>query len=726
MRVLLIDPSDRGGLVSYTALVAEGLRRCGARPVVLGSRVLEPAPAEYPVLRKLPVVRWGRAPRRGPGFFAGRAAAWATGALAAELAARRTRPDVIHFQAPLNRRADAALVRSLRRRAPVVWTAHDVLPFERTEDDEQRFARIYGAVDAVIVHNDAAAEGVRKLAGVEAFVVDHPVRELAPVSREAARARVGLPLEERVLAAVGFVRPYKGYALLADVWESLGPKAPLLLVVGEVLAEEERPVLDRLARSGRAILRLDFAPEETLVDSIAAADALLLPYTESSESGLVHLARAVGTPVLASDQPQLAAAVIGTGAGVTLPRSVEAWRQAVVGELPPPPPAPPSLETVGRSHLELYERVGGGRRKGSAPSGRRPIRLLLYTDATERGGAEHSVAALLPELGAHVDVTVLGVDPGLVEWLAALRPGTRTRVVPPVRYKGDLAPIAAHLRAVRTMRPDVFQAVLRHPWACQYGIAAALLTPGVRVVVVEQATIPTRSALQRGLKRLMSARLDAHVAPGERAARTVERLAGLRPSSVRVIPNTVPDAEVARAPHSDGGFVIGALARLSPEKGLDILLRALAELPEARAVVVGEGPERPRLEALAAGLGVGDRVEFAGWTDDARRHLGSIDALVLPSRSEALPLAAIEAMLARLPVVASDVGSVPEAVLDGETGLLVPPERPDALAAAIRVLIADPERRRRMGDRGRARALERFSPAAAALAFEALYDEVVR
>jgi len=65
-------------------------------------------------------------------------------------------------------------------------------------------------------------------------------------------------------------------------------------------------------------------------------------------------------------------------------------------------------------------------------------------------------------------------------------------------------------------------------------------------------------------------------------------------------------------------------------------------------------------------------------------------------------------------------------VLDGETGLLVPPERPDALAAAIRVLIADPERRRRMGDRGRARALERFSPAAAALAFEALYDEVVR
>jgi glycosyltransferase involved in cell wall biosynthesis len=146
-------------------------------------------------------------------------------------------------------------------------------------------------------------------------------------------------------------------------------------------------------------------------------------------------------------------------------------------------------------------------------------------------------------------------------------------------------------------------------------------------------------------------------------------------------------------------------------------------LPGVSVVLVGGGPERMTLEQMAKETGVDDRLIITGWREDARDHLTGLDLFVLPSRFEGFPLAILEAMLACLPVVATDVGSVAEAVIDGETGLLVPPEDPEALAASISELLADPERRRRMGAAGRRRVLEHFSPANAARSFEAIYNE---
>ena len=141
-------------------------------------------------------------------------------------------------------------------------------------------------------------------------------------------------------------------------------------------------------------------------------------------------------------------------------------------------------------------------------------------------------------------------------------------------------------------------------------------------------------------------------------------------------------------------------------------------------MLVGDGPERAHLEELARELGVADRVVFPGWQDEPAAQLRAFDMLVSPSRSEALPLAIVEAMLAGLPVVATDVGSVSEAVVAGETGLLVAPEDAAALAEAIRTLRDDPDARRRLGERGRELAGERFTPEAMAHAFEALYREI--
>lgn len=702
-RVLFVDSSSHGGIASYTRLIAKAVLIAGGDPVVLGSRSLEDADDEVPTARRLPAERWGRPENAGPGFYVRRAEVWVRSAAIVLATVARRRPDVIHFQAPLNRRFDAHLLRWLRRRRSVIWTAHNVLPFESTEADSGRFRAIYRAVDRVIVHTQPAAEQIHALAGVEAIVIEHPAPEgieRVPVAQ--ARMSLGLAVEGRLLCALGFIRSYKGYGLLADVWQRLGERAPRLLVMGELLAEEERPTLKRLARSGRVELRLGYASERELQLAVCAADALLLPYTTASDSGLLHLARAIGVPVIASDAPQLAASVTATASGAVLPRDVEAWVGAVTGDLPAPPLAPSPIADIGAQHLAVYEQAQAQRYPD------KPLRLVFYTDATEHGGAESVLADLVSDLDARIEVTVMGVDAAIVEWVARGRASTKTCIVPPVRDKRDIRRLAAHWRALRALRPDIFQANLRNPWSCQYGILAALLTPGTRVIALEHLPTPPTAPLQRRLKRLASSRLDAHIAVGNRSARELERLIGLRRGALLTIYNGVRAVDVPSGARVTSRPRVGALGRLTRQKGFDVLLAALVDVPEVDALIAGEGPERPHLERLLNELDLGDRVRLPGSVDHPDALLGSIDALVLPSRSEALPLVVLEAMHAGLPVVASDVGSVAEAVIDGVTGLLVPPEDEPALAAAIRRVL-DPAVGRRMGEEGRKVARARFT-----------------
>ena len=354
------------------------------------------------------------------------------------------------------------------------------------------------------------------------------------------------------------------------------------------------------------------------------------------------------------------------------------------------------------------------------------MKIAVYTDSTLFGGAETSLGHLLAELDAGLDLAVLGVDRRVVGELAERRAAARAEVLPAVRTKRDLAPFAAHVRALRRLRPDVLHANLTTPASCQYALLAATLVPHVRTVAVEQLPYPLSGRLQRGLKRFSSRRLAAHVAVGEGAAREVEQLAGLRAGSVRSIPNGVPDAALQPLPRPFERPTIGSLGRLDSQKGYDVLLHALAALPEAALVLVGDGPERRPLEALAADLGVGDRVRFAGWQAEPRRLLTTFDVFALPSRFEGFPLAIVEAMLAELPVVATAVGSVPEAVRADETGLLVPPDDPVTLAAALRRLLDDPPLRLRLGEAGRRLAVERFTATAMARSFERLYEEILR
>jgi glycosyltransferase involved in cell wall biosynthesis len=353
------------------------------------------------------------------------------------------------------------------------------------------------------------------------------------------------------------------------------------------------------------------------------------------------------------------------------------------------------------------------------------VKLVAYSDATSFGGAEQALANLLAHLDPSFEITVLAVDEAVGESVRAAREGAPLELVPNAENKWDAGPIVRHLRIVRKLRPEIFHANLWTTVRGQYGVIAALVARGVRTVVVEQAPLPTDSRLQRFLKRHASRRLSAHVAVGERSARAVEEAVGLPRGSVRTIYNGVPDDPVEPFPRRANGPVIGAVGRLSPEKGYDVAIRALRDVPEATLVLVGDGSERARLERLARELVVSERVELVGWSEEARRYLPGFDAFVLPSRQEGFPLAVVEAMLAGVPVVAADVGSVGEAVLDGETGYLVPADDPAALAERLRRLIADPQLAQKLGRSGRARAQANFTAEAMARSFESLYREIL-
>ena len=354
--VMLVDPSGRGGLVSYTSLVARAVTAAGADVTVLGSRLLDPADYECRLVPRIPNLLFGSDQPTGLRFYAHRASLWLGGAAAVLRTARELRPGVVHFQHAINRRFDDRLLRRIGRRAALVWTAHDVLPHERTVRDAQRFARIYRTVDAVIVHSEPAAAALRELSGVEALVLEHPVDDtITHADVEDARRSLGLPLGERIFGALGFVRAYKGYGLLADAWRALGPAAPRLLVMGEVHSPDDQAIVERLADSSRVEIRTGFASDTDLQLAVTACDALVLPYEAGSDSGLLHLGRALGTPVIASDAPQLAASVRATRSGLVVPRHVEAWVAALQGPLPPPPATPPTAAETGRSHLDAYQ-----------------------------------------------------------------------------------------------------------------------------------------------------------------------------------------------------------------------------------------------------------------------------------------------------------------------------------------------------------------------------------
>ena len=331
------------------------------------------------------------------------------------------------------------------------------------------------------------------------------------------------------------------------------------------------------------------------------------------------------------------------------------------------------------------------------------------------GGSERHLLTLLPALAERgVDVSFLGLD----DPSRAPDPFNEALTVPYERVAAprDIDPLLATRVARAARRADIVHTHLVH--ADVYGALGAR-----RLVATKHNDDPFRAGAFRFVERALAWRASRVIAITHALARFQIESVGLPAEKVEVIHyglDDLPTAWGANPPDSvpPNVRVLLAICRLEPQKGVDVAIRALREVPDAHLVVLGEGPQRPELERMAD-----ERVHLLGRVPDVAAWLRRATALVHPARWEGFGLALLEAMLASLPVVASRVSSIPEVVADGVTGLLVPPDDPAALAAAVNLVLADPGA---YGEAGRARALAEFSVARMADRTLAVYESAAR
>lgn len=263
---------------------------------------------------------------------------------------------------------------------------------------------------------------------------------------------------------------------------------------------------------------------------------------------------------------------------------------------------------------------------------------------------------------------------------------------------------------------DIYTNIFALPWARIAGVPAIV---GARRW---HDAVPSRA---HALANRIASRLASRVLANSAAvARVVEREDGVPAARIHVEPNFLdpsafdPLAPVERARRlEDFGIppdarVIGVVARLSAVKDHGTFLRALAvvrsRVPNVRGLIMGDGPERPRLESLASELGLADAVHFAGEVPHHPNPHSLLDISVLTSTTEGFPNTIIEAMAAGAPVVATRVGGVPDAVIEGETGLLVAPGNVEGVASAVLRILDSPDEAVEMGEAGRRRAFEKY------------------
>lgn len=370
-------------------------------------------------------------------------------------------------------------------------------------------------------------------------------------------------------------------------------------------------------------------------------------------------------------------------------------------------------------------------------------RVIHLSKMTGAAGSEGHLLALLPGLRARgVDARLwMLVEPGnpvqdYVDRAEALGVPVE-RVIIRRHFDPELwRRLAVRLRDAR---PDLVHTHLIH--ADLYGIPAARWA-GVRGVVSSRHNDDRfrRWLPVRALSRWLWRQADAGIAISEAIRRFAIAYEGVSPQKIHTIHYGLDPASVHAPPDARTRLrqelglpadapLVGSVCRLIEQKGLDNALdgfaQVVAEFPAAHYAIAGDGPLRGALEAQAARLGVADRVHFLGWRADAPAIFAALDVLLAPSRWEGFGLVFLEAMALGVPVISTRVSAIPEVIADGETGWLVPPDDPAAIAGALRAALADPGERCRRGEAGRARLESQFTVDAMVERTLAVYRGVV-
>jgi glycosyltransferase involved in cell wall biosynthesis len=371
-----------------------------------------------------------------------------------------------------------------------------------------------------------------------------------------------------------------------------------------------------------------------------------------------------------------------------------------------------------------------------------PIRVVYCIDNMQVGGTELNALRTAERLDRRrFSVSVVCIrdnGPLLARYRDA---GIPVHAFPMTSLLGFRA-LQQAVRLIRLLREEGAEVVHSHDaYTSVYGTMCARLA-GVPGVIASRRSWYSPHLQGRILRANRLAYRFAHRVVGNSpsVSRLVESEGGVSASRIVTIPNfldpesfdPIPPAERRRMLDElgvpEGAFVVGIVARLSPVKDHASLLRAIASLreriPQLHCVMIGDGPERPAIEALVNSLELQDIVHLAGTRTQPPNLHGLFDVSVLCSTSEAFPNSVLEAMAAARPVVATDVGGTPDAVRQGTTGLLVPPSDPSRLSDAILRLYEEPALRAKLGNAGCAAARAGYSADAVISQVEALYTRL--
>ena len=368
------------------------------------------------------------------------------------------------------------------------------------------------------------------------------------------------------------------------------------------------------------------------------------------------------------------------------------------------------------------EQTGAGQTGAGQTSADKPATLVAHVFPTFAvGGAQVRFAAIANHFGPAFRHIVVALD-GDLACQERLRPDLDVTFPTVAATKNAMLSNAWHYRTrLRTWRPDVLV-------TCNWGaieFALANIVPLTRHLHVVDGFGPEErdgQIARRVLTRRVVLGRTPVVLPSRRLVRIATETWKLPPRVIRYVPNGIDLGRFATDGSRRGSPqpVIGTVAALRAEKNIARLLRAFATLPSGQLIIVGDGPERAALEALAAALGVSERVRFAGHHQDTAAFYAQFDIFALSSDTEQMPLSVIEAMASGLPVVSTDVGDV-RLMLAEENGPDVTRLDDAALAGALRGLMADPDRRLRIGLVNLEKARRDFDQAAMFAAHGALW-----
>jgi glycosyltransferase involved in cell wall biosynthesis len=348
-------------------------------------------------------------------------------------------------------------------------------------------------------------------------------------------------------------------------------------------------------------------------------------------------------------------------------------------------------------------------------------------------------AKIANRLGPAYRHTIVAVD-GNTDCIDRLDPALDVRVLPVPVVKGRLLSLGNVIRFRRILASQKPDLLLSYAWgAVEWGLVNRIV-PICPHLHFEDGFGPEEAVGQQFRRRIWFRRA-ALAAPTElivpsRVLESIARGSWRFPEQrIRFIPNGIDCARFAAKPdptalpRSADELLIGSVGTLRREKNFGRLIRTFANLspePKCRLVLIGDGPDRPALEALARDLGVADRVTFAGQMLNPERALGLLDIFALSSDTEQMPLSLLEAMAAALPVVATDVGDVRGMLTDDNRRLVVPRDDEQAFTSALKTLLTDATLRRRLGHANRARAVREYDEAAMVATYDALFRSTAK